>query len=259
MALLARPRFDNPEILGLDVAVRDRLAFEIADRREQVRPPAFEVAETQAALIVQPMSERPFGGVRKDQTRVARDIDRLAMYCDDRAVPQLAEDLALLADAVVASRVGCDFQDALLGVGVAHEQRDGGRAAAEAPDDLEPRDAVTRLSGERMDLLGFVVLLRFGELLLDEGDPVDEICDRGGPLGRVARRCVTDEGGEVLTGAVEDRRDLQGPVSLQAVGQRRERGRRWLAGEDVVGDRAEREDVQELRIGVGDRERLGAR
>lgn len=203
------------------------------------------------------MSERPLGGVRKDQTRVARDIDRLAMYCDDRAVPQLAEDLALLADAVVASRVGCDFQDALLGVGVAHEQRDGSRAAAEAPDDLEPRDAVTRLSGERMDLLGFVVLLRFGELLLDEGDPVDEICDRGGPLGRVARRCVTDEGGEVLAGAVEDRRDLQGPVSLEAVGQRCERGRRRLTGEDVVGDRPEREDVQELGIGVGDRERLG--
>ena len=177
---------------------------------------------------------------------------------DDRAVPQLAEDLALLADAVVASRVGCDLQDALLAVGVPHEQRDGGRAAAEALDDLEPGDDVARLRGERMDLLGLVGPLRFGELLLDERDPVDEVCDRRGPLGRVAGRRVADEGGEVLAGAVEDRGDLERPVSLQAIGQRCERSRRRLAGEDVVGDRAEREDVEELGIGVGDRERLGS-
>ena len=63
------------------------------------------------------MSERSFGGVRQDQARVARDIDRLAMYGDDRAVTQLGEDLALLAYPVVASCVGRDLQDSLLRVG----------------------------------------------------------------------------------------------------------------------------------------------
>ena len=103
MALLTCACLDDAEVLGFDVAVRDRLALEVADGGQEVGAPTFEVAETQAPLVVQPMSERSLGGVRKDQARVASDIDWLAMYGDDRAVTQLGEDLALLAYAVVAA------------------------------------------------------------------------------------------------------------------------------------------------------------
>jgi hypothetical protein len=128
------------------------------------------------------MRECSLGGVGKDETRVAGHVDRLAVHGDDRAVAQLCEDLALFAYPVVAGGVSCDLQDELLGVGIANQQSDGGRAAAEALDDLEPRDDVTRLCGERMDFLGLVRLLWLGDLLLDERDPVDEVRDRRRPV-----------------------------------------------------------------------------
>src|SRR4051794_23378284 len=118
------------------------------------------------------MSERSLGGVRKDQARVPRDIDWLAVHGDDRAVTQLGEDLALLAYAIVASCVGRDLQDALLRVSVANEQRDGGRPATKALDHLESGDDVTWLRGERMDFFGLVGPLRFGEFVFDERDAV---------------------------------------------------------------------------------------
>lgn len=103
-----------------------------------------------------------------------------------------------------------------------------------------------------MDLLRFIELLRLGQLFFDERDTVDEVGDRCRAVGRVAGRSISHQGGEVLAGAVEDRRDLQRPVPLQALVKRRERGCGRLAREHEVGDRAEREDVQELWIGVGD-------
>ena len=67
-----------------------------------------------------------------------------------------------------------------------------------------------------------------------------------------------DDLDQAWVGAVQGRGELEPLAFAQPVVQLERRARGWFAGEDEVGESGEGEDVQLLRRGLGDRERVGS-
>ncbi|CAB4893847.1 unannotated protein [freshwater metagenome] len=184
------------------------------------------------------------------------EVERAVAQRDDRAVAKLAEDLALLADAGAVIRGRGNFQHLLAAIRVVRKDSNRGRPPAEAALHNERADPVVlcELQGIYFGLIG----LRWpGELIFGEVKVLEEVRHRRVAMRRVGSRRAADELGDPGRSAVEVGGDLQPLVALEACGEAPERRSGLHAGEDVIADRADRKDVEALRVGLDQRHRLG--
>ncbi len=147
--------------------------------------------------------------------------------------------------------VACGLEHVVLAAAL-DQEGDGAGALAEALEHGEP-------AGEPIALLGLgrvedIVVLWRGELVLDEIEVFEEVRGRVDPAGDLGMSRELDQVLEALPSTVDDRADLKPPGFPQLVAQLEAVGRRRCAGEEVIRDGAEREDIEVLaEVGlVGD-------
>jgi hypothetical protein len=234
--------------------VRDALVLKPLDGLEQVLAEALEQVHVQAALGAQALGQGLVTSVLHEESHPVAHPHRVEQL-DDVLVAELPQHLPLAQEPLVLLGIEGELERALLAIAL-HEEDHRRRALAEAalhqPAALQ---AVALVRGRRV--ARHPVFRRRCELVLDRLQVGEKVGDRVEAARDFRVGAVLDEEAEMLAGAVQDRRDLEPPALAQALGQLGEGRSRRLAGEEMVGDGAETEDVELLAAGVGIGARLG--
>ena len=163
---------------------------------------------------------------------------------DDVRVAELLEHVGLVLEPGVVLRVAGHLEHVFLALPL-HEQDDRAGPLADAADDLVA--ARDQLAGLGLRRVVHVVVVGGGQLVLHVVQLTQEIDDRAGARsGTSGCGAVLDQVLKFLARTVQDGADLEALGLAELVAQFQAVGRRRHAGEDVVGDRAQREDVEVL-------------
>ena len=232
----------DADVVGLDVAVGDAVPLQRGDRLEQVVAEPLEQLQPEPGLLAEPLGQRLVARLVEHQDGPALDLADVVQADDELAADPL-QGLGLVAEPAVDLRVAGDLQHELL-VAAAGQQGDAGGPLAEEPlDDEAALDAVAGPGRRRVDL-GPGVGRR--QLVLDVVEQLEEVGRGRHPGVDVGVGAPADQLLQLGPGAVEDRREPQAAVLGERPVDLGGRRARRPAGEEVVGDRPEREDVGRL-------------
>ena len=221
-------------------------------RLHQLFTEALQHVERKPAFVLDLLGQRSGASTLEQQGGAAGDSERFSV-CDDVLVMQPGEHFALGDEPVVVRDVACHLENVLFFAAVpAHQQGVAGRAAPHALDDGEAAFQPVAGAGDAGVDRGFRV--GGGEFILDPVQIIQEALDR------VVARQQVGVGGELnqlllpRAAAVHRVGQAQALADPQLFSQIQYRLGRRLAAEEVVGDAAEREDIEAgalRRVGPG--------
>ena len=254
--LLALAHECDAEVLGLDVAMGHAFLLQPVDCLEQVLAEALEELEVQPALLAQALGQGLLAGLVHQDADPALIVAHLVQGNDELVTAQTAQHRGLGLEAGVVVGLQGHLEHLLLAL-VVHQQGQGGGTLAEALLDHQAVDqAVAGFGLERVADQGLGGL-RGGDLVFELLELVQEVGHRVEPAGDLGVGAELDQELERLGGTVEHGGDLQALALAQLLHQLVEGLRGRLAGEQVVGERAEGEDIGLFPGLAALRQRLG--
>ena len=167
---LVRAARGYPDVVGLQIPMRDAFLLQPLHDAQQLPPEAFQKVEREPAFLADAVREGVGAGLvlgagHRDEQRCVAGQLHVAMERDDVRMTQQSEHLALAPDASVERGFEGDLEHTIA-VLVAHLEGDGGGAPAEASFHAEAMlQPVARIGVERMND-GFLLLAHLGELAL---------------------------------------------------------------------------------------------
>ncbi len=237
------------DVVGLDVAVGDTLLFQIAHGADQIVAEALEQVDVEAALDAQAVAQgldAQFFLVREDgayeKARILAHVQR-THEIDHAGVAQLWDDLGFVHQTLVVVQVRGDLEHEVLAFAL-HEHGDGGAALTQALDHPEA-------AGEEIALLGVGGGVHFfhvgrAQLALGQIEVFQEVGDGVEAVGDVGVGAVLDEVLKFAACGIEDGGDLQPAGAPNLLAEREAVFGRELAGEEIVGQGAQGEDIEVL-------------
>jgi hypothetical protein len=229
------------DVGGLDVPVAHAQLLQATDDLQQLLAEALGQVQGQPALLLQVAGQGGLPRALHVHGGAAGHAEGFDVR-DDVGVAQSRQGLALQPQPLVVRRVAGHLEHGLLvAVALAHQQHVGGGALAEPLDHLEAALQVVAPLGLRRVHGG----LRLGgrQLLLHLVQVIQELV-RG--LDAAAHVRLGAEANQLLQGlphAVQGVGDAQAAPGPQALDQLQGGGGGGLAGEQVIGDGAQGEDV----------------
>ena len=248
---LAGATLGDADVLGLDIAMGHPFGFQIFHRFDQFLAEALQQVEGQASIFLELHGHRPVARALEQQGGASGDRERRAVG-DDVRVTQPRQHLALRDQPVVVRDVAGDLEDVLCVAAVilAHQQRVAGGAAPQALDDGEAAVQPVAGAGDAGVDGGFPV--GGGQFVLDPIQVIQKALDRVVAGEHVGTGGELDEFLLAGAAAVQHVRQAQPLAGAQFFGQVQHRFGGRLAAEKLVGDAAERKDIQARTLrGVG--------
>ena len=193
-------------------------------------------------LRTEAVGERGVSRPRHEQAHAVAE-PQLVVLLDDELMPQGTQHLRLRLEAAVALGIQRHLEHLLPSISLDEERQRRGPLAEPPPDDQPMLDLVPRTRIERVRPRTF---LRTGDLLLEVFEIVEELADRFEARRHFRVRRVLHEKLQVLAGAVQDGGELQALFPPEPLRHLQQAGRGGSAREEVIGDGAEREDVELL-------------
>ena len=204
------------DVVGLDVAVRHALLFEVTDDVDQVFAEPLEQVDVEAAFLADAAAERldaivvEVGEHRPhEEARVVADLHRL-LEGDNAMVSVVGERLEgsrLGPHTIVVLRRGGDLENELFArpvIGAPAGDEQGRRAGALADPTLDLETAGEDVAGDGLGGVLGIFLYGARELVFGVVEERKEVGDRVEAVGDVGVGGVLDQFAERLVGTVED-------------------------------------------------------
>ncbi len=243
----------DADVAGLDVPVGDALLLQVVEGLQQILTEAPHEVERGRLLVPQTLGQDTLAGLLHQECRPAANLASLD-ETHDVGVVQAAQDLCFGAHLVAVRLVHRHLQHQLVFTALRFDQQGVRGAAAPEPSNhfqstVEP---VSRLGQARIDgrdlflracLLFRTRLLLRAEFAFGQGQVFEELAGRGNAVTH--QRCggERDQVLQVLAHTIDHLGGAQPAARLQPLGERERVLGGRMSGEEVIGDRTEREDI----------------